>query len=264
MRCPRCHITFPREVHICPKCGSRQWRWMATICGWVGLGVVATLLAVLIWPSGGGDESQNKAVAAATTAVTVTAAPTPTTKSGIVLYQADQLGGLDAFAGTAGWSYANGILANDGSGALNGPWIAAPYQPQTADYAVEAEIQIVRVNQVECSGGAGLIARATDDAGYAAGVVYGLDACEDLHLRIGTRARPGVYGGSPIADTKNFSPGASWHTYRLEVKGTSVRLLVDGTLMAEGTDDRYRDAGRIGIWSDGTQVNVRRFAVVAG
>jgi hypothetical protein len=251
-------------VHICPKCGQRQWWWLATIAGWVGLGITIALLGVLIWPSGRGGDSGDKVVAAATTTSAVaTTAPTPTTRSGTVLYQADQLGGLDAFAGTAGWSYANGLLMNDGSGALNGPWIAAPYLPRTTDYAVEAEIQIVRVSQDECSGGAGLIARANGTAGYAAGIAYGIDACKDLHLRIGSKEPPGIYGGSPIADTKNFSPGASWHTYRLEVKEENVRLLVDGTLMAEGTDDRYQDAGQVGIWSDGTQINVRRITVVA-
>jgi hypothetical protein len=262
MRCPRCHITLPPEVRVCPKCGTRQWRWLAAIGGWIGVGVVLTLIGVLIWPSGNDGEARNLA-AATTVAATATVAPTPTTESGTVLYQADQLGGLDAFAGTNGWTYANGLLANDGSGDLNGPWVMAPIQPTTADYAIEAEIQIVRVSQDECSGGVGLIARAAGETGYATGVVYGLDACKDLHLRIATREPPGVYGSSAIADTRQYSPGASWHTYRLEVRGGSIRLIVDGTVMLEGTDDRYRDAGRVGLWCDGTQVNVRRFAVVA-
>ena len=265
MRCARCHITVPSEIKVCPKCGARQWRWLLLPIGWGVLGaLVAYAVFTLVGPApverAGDGQEPGPVVAQATAAPVEPNAP----EAGTVLYQADELGGLDAFAGTAGWSYASGNLSNDGSGPMNGGWVAAPYQPDgIANYAVEADIQILRVNPDGCAGGVGLVARAGDDGGYQSGVVYGIETCKDLWLRTTRLGQPGIYGSDPIADVSGFSPGSAWHTYRLEVDGDDVRLLVDGVLMAEGQSDQFRAGGRVGLWDDQTEVNVRRFTVVA-
>src|SRR5207249_1859120 len=69
--------------------------------------------------------------------------------AGTVLYQADWSQGLDGWPGTAGWKQFRGLLINDGSESNRDRWVKAPYVPGTAgidDYAVEAEIQLVKLN----------------------------------------------------------------------------------------------------------------------
>ena len=65
--------------------------------------------------------------------------------------------------------------------------------------------------------------------------------------------------------------GTGWHVYRLETKGTSIRLLIDGVTWMEGSANVAFDAfchclpsGRItGLWNQATQLNVRGFRVFA-
>jgi hypothetical protein len=55
-----------------------------------------------------------------------------------------------------------------------------------------------------------------------------------------------------------------WHTYRVEVTGESVRLLVDGALVSQAAGP-VAGSGEIGLYAGSTRVNVRHFSVqVAG
>ena len=38
-----------------------------------------------------------------------------------------------------------------------------------------------------------------------------------------------------------------WHTLRLEVRGTRIRLLIDSQLVAQAVDARYSAGGRVGL-----------------
>jgi len=82
--------------------------------------------------------------ATATPAPTATPVPTPTPapKPGDVLYRADWTNAAGGFAGT-GWTYVSGMFVSDGSSGNGEDFLAAPYQPPSIDYALEAEIQIV-------------------------------------------------------------------------------------------------------------------------
>jgi hypothetical protein len=55
-----------------------------------------------------------------------------------------------------------------------------------------------------------------------------------------------------------------WHTYRLEVQGTNIRLLIDGRLLLEASDSRHLSGGRVGVFAGYfDQINVRSFKVTA-
>lgn len=66
-----------------------------------------------------------------------------------------------------------------------------------------------------------------------------------------------------VAKESDFNRVDEWHAYRLEVRGNTVTLLIDGNVMGEHTADRYMSAGKVGLWSNETALHVRSFRVVA-
>jgi hypothetical protein len=44
-------------------------------------------------------------------------------------------------------------------------------------------------------------------------------------------------------------PAGEWHKLKVAVKGTKMVGYLDGTKMWEITDDTYKDAGKVGLWS---------------
>jgi hypothetical protein len=66
-----------------------------------------------------------------------------------------------------------------------------------------------------------------------------------------------------VMDTVPFDPGDAWHTIRLEVKGDTVKLLIDGGSVIQEVDNTYLTGGVIGIFDRGCQVNIRAFSVSA-
>lgn len=166
-----------------------------------------------------------------------------------VLYQADTNGGLAEMAGGDGWQTVSGMLVNDGTG--EGLFKAAPFQLPTTDYAVEVEMQWVRGGD-----SFGIVARMGDTRGYHAGYYDGYDCRYDFKAIC-------LWGADyrkPIAKT-DLLLNSDWHVYRLEVQGNTVRVFVDGTLVIETSDNSFLSAGKAGLWSDGAQVNIRRFTI---
>jgi len=186
--------------------------------------------------------------------------PTPLPKAGTVLYQADVAnGGFSKWSGSADWKHVNGMLVNDGTNGRASE-ILAPFQPSVGDYAVEAEIQMV-------GGGTwcmsfGVFARGDEGTGYSAGIGTDSSNCQGL-ARIAPGSGLGPTNQSPILASQAFDPGTDWHTYRLEVQGNTIRLLIDGAVTVEAVDNRYLSPGDVGLWTDGTQINVRSFKVIS-
>jgi hypothetical protein len=179
---------------------------------------------------------------------TFTAVATPSVQEEVVLYQADWSNGLNGWPSGFGWSALGGMLVNDGSNRDRPPWkhtwVTAPYEPSTTDYAVEAEIQVIRV-EGNC-GSYGVTVRS----GYQVGVVI----C----------GSPGVtIIGQDVGElgTQSFSPGTDWHTYRAEVQGNEIKAIVDGVVLLRVADNRHLLSGEVGLWVDTTQLNVRAFKV---
>jgi len=133
------------------------------------------------------------------------------------------------------------MLLNNGThrGSVSAP-IFAPYRPELANYAVEADIRVI-----EDGDSFGVVVRVDDDGGgYAAGV--------------------GIKGGQPFGGmSSGFEPGKDWHTYRIEVRGNVFTLYIDGTFKGSLTNNRLLSAGRVGLWSNRYQLEVRSFKVIA-
>lgn len=206
-----------------------------------------------------------------TEAGTPAAFPAATPPADLLLYYADTSGGLEEWAlpdlaKDDSWMRVDGMLVNDGGG--EGDLLQAPYRPRIADYAVEAEVRMVGLRRGAIFLGFGLCVRAGEEGAYWGGVNF----LQGPHAFVGGAASS--VGGPPrflvasypndVVAVTDFDPGFDrWQTYRIEVDGNMLRLLVNGQLVAAGTDDRFDDRGRVGLWSSGLEIEVRRFAVLA-
>lgn len=175
-----------------------------------------------------------------TSTTTTTAVVTP----GTVLYEIDEWSdGTEGWAATGQWKTVRGMLVSDGS--AESVAMAPVDLGSQADYAVEAEIQVLDPNDVRCY----LEARIINGEGYWGGLQGWWD-----DMQIG-------YGSDTISST-DFSINSEWHTYRFEVSGNTMTLYFDGAEVARAMDNRQLEAGTVGIYCSG-QINVRAFRVIA-
>jgi hypothetical protein len=61
----------------------------------------------------------------------------------------------------------------------------------------------------------------------------------------------------------SYSLDTNWHTYRVEVRGNDIKLLIDGQTVLETTDNHHLTSNSVGLWSNGMVINVRSFKVFA-
>lgn len=180
--------------------------------------------------------------------------PTPVPVAGTVLYEADTSGGLAEWSGAGGWQTVGGMLVNDGTS--DAPmFIGAPFQPSTPDYAVEVELQWARGGKAF-----GVVARGGDGAGYWAGFA---PRCNERHIFLWAAPLDEYCWEPEVIGLTEMELDSEWHTYRVEVQGNTIRVLLDGTVVIETSDNRYLSPGQVGLWSDGAQVSVRSFSVIA-
>ena len=196
------------------------------------------------------------------TPVPPTPSPTPQPGPGTVLCQADASHGWNGWNGTSDWKVSNGMLLNDGTNAsyYTQPTIVAPCQPQVADYAVEATMQVVSAlttSTVYPCFEITVRGVPSSDAwqGYAAGVC----PISSVGARIVARD---TNNDSPLVSAP-FDPGTASHTYRVEVKGTTINLLIDGGLILTKNDNRFLSGGQVGLMCFNMQVNVSSFKIIA-
>lgn len=195
----------------------------------------------------------------------------PAVAPGTVLYQADWSAGLGGWVGSGDWHWLNGMVANDGTHSDNynddNITLTAPYRVDaTADYAVEMQVQFVRwkggmIGPGPESGSAiGLVARGTKAGSYVAGYssAWGGTQWDSPTSFLAMNAH-----NVQVMDTLPFTPGDAWHTIRLELKGNTVKVLIDGGLVIQEVDNTYLTGGVIGIFDRGCQVDIRAFTVSA-
>ncbi len=162
-------------------------------------------------------------------------------------------------------------MVNTGKGYQTKASIVAPVDLASVDsYAVDADIQLVRyANEGMFSGldSFGIVVRVQDDGeGYGAGhcVSSGLFSCSSGQPADHVAVLWTASGSNPTKlDIQPFLPGAENHHYRVEVRGNRLTVLIDGATVLSATDNSYLHGKRVGLWSDGCQVNVRSFAVSA-
>lgn len=191
-----------------------------------------------------------------------TPSPTPTPSLASVLpYQADWSAGMGGWAGSKDWSVVNGMLVNDGThGGSVSMTIAAPdLFGAISDIAVEADIQVIKAEVYMPS--FGFVVRATTDKpGYGVGFHYENGPGYNYDSAVIWPAQSGTSG--TIA--KNlFNPSNAWHHYLARLKGNTISEEIDGSAVLNATDNSYLTGGRIGLWSDRVQIQVKNLRVAA-
>ncbi len=185
--------------------------------------------------------------------------PTPTKPSivaGQTLYETTNFNG---WSGSSDWTVRDGMLYNDGTSGesyTGAPTILAPYNLDAvgvSDYAVEVKIQVV--HSVACFA-ITIRGTATPDGwhGYAGGIQ---PLCSGVEGVIISSSSAGLLNHA------SFTPGNSWHTYRLEVRGDTIRFLVDGVFYLQATDTQYFSGGQVGLWSYATQLIISSLKIIA-
>ncbi len=197
------------------------------------------------------------------TATPATHAPTPSVPSGTVLYQSDWSQGLAAWGNPPGWKIANGIPQSDvsDSNALTVPYISA-----VSDYALEVHFQIVSVPK---NGGSFVVnaKKAPGKDGYSAGILNLLSPAahnQFANAQVQVYLEPMDDMNSPMV-TSDYEPGTTWHTYRIEVRGSNVTFLINGTRksFATSTQNDVLSNGPFQVASSGAMVNVSSISVTA-
>jgi len=223
--------------------------------------LVAYLIFALAACSAGASPTQPKAVRPRAS-VTASEQPTPTAlPKGTILYQANWSHGLAGWRGTAGWKAVGGqLLANS----LSDSSITAPYMPVVPNYAIETRIQIARVLKNVANSFNIFASKAPGKDGYEAGVLA-------LALREPDLPPPGFAQAAP--DELNISagflqidyvPGSKWHTYRVEVQGSSIAFYIDGTQVSTTTSLKPAlSNGPLGLTSMGLELRVSSFSITA-
>lgn len=169
----------------------------------------------------------------------------------------------------SGWSLHNGVLNFVGAGA---GIFAAPYKPN-GNYAIQVKIRLVNwnsVSQTNCCtvDSYGVLFRsnfadpATDSTeGLVGGVFNGSLASLTLIQAafITASGYPDIY---KVAT--DYDPGHSWHTFRVEVRGNNLKLIIDGSEATRFNNlNRFFANKGIGIISYGAQIQISRFKVVS-
>ena len=142
------------------------------------------------------------------------------------------------------------------------PWLTIPTPVPAADFAFEAEIKIAGLTQGVCNQNFGLvIARAGVARG--GGLLFPCGETEP-------RARITDVGNWTDGYDRDYALGEApaeqdeqWHTYRLEVRGDQLSLAIDGEEVVTATDVALTWGGQtsIGLWSQGTRLEIRRLAL---
>lgn len=187
--------------------------------------------------------------------------PTPTSppNPGTVLYQADS--SWSGWSGTKEWNILNGLLTNDGTGYPGSPTILAPTKLGISDYAVEANIQVVNWHRC-CYSQYAIVVRASNNSN---GGWQGYSVGEDLEDRTPSTVNIAADAGhiGPALANAPFDPGTALHTYRVEVKGNRIKLLIDGGVKIDITDNTSLSGGQVGFWSYEVQLNISSFKIIA-
>ncbi|HZT07355.1 MAG TPA: family 16 glycoside hydrolase [Chloroflexota bacterium] len=184
-----------------------------------------------------------------------------------IIYQADWTAGLNGWPATAGWSSTGALLQNDGSdfgdanwlgGLWNLHWVAAPYAPppSLANYAIEAEVQVMR--RPQC-GSFGVVAGGAYQIGLH---MCSADSPPTLSVRAHNPQLSARSNSPQLLANLPLDPGDGWHLYRIELDGPDLHVLVDGVVVADIHDAGAGPAGPVGLWDDHTELAVRAFRVL--
>jgi hypothetical protein len=196
--------------------------------------------------------------------VSTESATTPTNDGNDVVFEAPGRNELATLA-TGSWTASADALVNPGTTAVAEPWLVLTTVP-SADVAVEAEIRVNGVLESVCDQSFGLTAGVPNaDQVFGGGLIFPC-ASDTARARLtDVSVWEDGYNADPVVAEKTFDPGDDWHTYRFELRGDELRLLVDGadvvTGMLETPIDTSSGEAQAGLWAQGVNLEVRKVSV---
>jgi hypothetical protein len=192
------------------------------------------------------------------------------------LYEASSAADFEEWELPGSWSVAGDLLVSSGGsfpfiGQGMGDIARPPVELVDPNYAVEVEMEILRSANGDSmclfcgSEATGIVARSLVDPGptsgraraYAAGFLPG----GNQRVTAIIRPLPNAIQKAPIIAEREVKFGPGYHTVRLEMKDNTYKMLVDGKVVIEGTDNQVTEPGWVGLFSNDAQVSVRRFAI---
>jgi hypothetical protein len=164
------------------------------------------------------------------------------------------------------WSADGDALVNPGKDAISERWLTLATVPAPT-FVIEAEIRVTGVLETVCDQSFGVIG-GSPEAGlvFGGGVIFPCSGDGPMvRLTDATTWQDG-YNGDEVIASESFDPGDDWRTYRFELRGDRLRVLVDGVGVVSaktdpGIDPAATDA-EAGIWSQGAGVEVRKVRVL--
>lgn len=169
------------------------------------------------------------------------------------------------------------ILRYPGGGAGT---YAAPIPVHRLNYAVEARIRLIQYDPSDPqkadqypTDGFGIFIRSNtpvDLSGHTPGLMGGVVRIAPPQTLGPAEADYSYAGFTPINSAlvpydgyARFRPAAdAWHTYRIEVRGEQITLLIDGLEAAQRTTNAAFLGSRVGIFSVGSEIEVSDFKVL--
>jgi hypothetical protein len=198
-------------------------------------------------------------------AVSTESATTPASDGGDgIVFEAPGRNELETLA-SGSWSATADALVNPGSSAVAEPWLVLSAVPST-DFAVEVEIRVTGRLESVCDQSFGLVAGSPGaDQVFGGGLIFPCASDTPRARLTDVSVWENGYNADPVLAEETFDPGNEWHTYRFELQGDDVRLLVDGADIVTGTMGAPIDASsgdaQAGLWAQGVQLKVRKVSV---
>jgi hypothetical protein len=189
--------------------------------------------------------------------------PAPTDGDDLI-FEAPGKNDLQTLA-SGSWSASTDALVNPGSSAVAEPWLVISAVPP-GNFVVEAEIRVNGLLESVCDQSFGLTAGAPGaDQVIGGGLIFPC-ASDTARARLtDVSVWEDGYNADPVLAEEEFDPGDDWHTYRLELRGDELRLLIDGADVVSGTletpIDPASDDAEAGLWAQGVELEVRKVSV---
>lgn len=165
------------------------------------------------------------------------------------------------------WAAVADGLRNEGGDAVAEHWLRVARTPNP-NFAIEAEIQVLGTLGDVCDQSFGLAGGSPQATlVFGGGVIFPCSG-EGPQARITdvTTWEDG-YNADTVLAKAAFDPGEAWRTYRFELRGDAITLLVDGApVLTTEADPGINPAAtdtEVGLWSQGVGVQVRNITVLA-
>jgi hypothetical protein len=199
----------------------------------------------------------------------VVAVPLATHAASGPAYASSWSRGLSGWAhSSSGWTVSGGVVSYNGSSASV---LIAPYRVHRSTYTVQASMRLMawRETGLSESHGMGILIRSRgpvdptgDTAGIMAGLGKGFVGCDGVHSNALVASADTDL--TPVAqDSRAFSAGHNWHTVRVEVKGTAIKLIIDGKVRTTAKTAKFTGASAVGLFSLSAHMEIKNFSVRA-